>query len=107
MKITKITITNYRSCVKTTFQPHRNLSALIGPNGSGKTNTMSAIRLLSALCFRTPTRYSLDKPSPAGNSLSIVKTWYEIDSKKLIHTAKLNLVNNEKNQDEIIDAEEF
>lgn len=33
----------------TTFEPHEHLSVLIGPNGSGKTNVLSAIKLLHSL----------------------------------------------------------
>ncbi|MDA3135700.1 AAA family ATPase [Pseudomonas syringae] len=47
--LTKMEITNYRSCVDTTFEPNPNLSVLIGPNGSGKTTVLSAFQLLSKL----------------------------------------------------------
>ena len=104
MKIIKISIKNYRSCLSASFAPDQHLSALIGPNGSGKTNVLSAIRLLPSLCYMRTTRHSLEDV-PA-TSLSEIKTWYEIDGKKLVHTARLNLVTNEKNQDEIINAEE-
>lgn len=102
MKITKISIKNYRSCVDTSFEPNGSLSALIGPNGSGKTNILSAIKLLPTLCFNRGGRhYLVDKPS---TPLSEIKTWFEIDGKKLVHTARLSLVTNEKNQDEIVDS---
>jgi hypothetical protein len=35
-----------------------------------------------------------------------IKTWYEIDELSITHTAKLNLVTNEKNQDEIVSSDE-
>lgn len=103
MKIAKISIKNYRSCLDTTFEPNSSLSALIGPNGSGKTNVLSAIKLLPALCFNRTRHILGDVPV---TSVSEIKTWYEIDGKKLVHTARLNLVTNEKNQDEIISSEE-
>jgi AAA15 family ATPase/GTPase len=103
MRITRISIKNYRSCADVVFEPHRSLSALIGPNGSGKTNVLSAIRLLPALCRNRPARYASDE---TGGTQSEIKTWYEIHSKKIVHTARLNLVTNEKNQDEIVSSEE-
>lgn len=103
MKVSKIVIKNYRSCVDTIFEPHKSLSALIGPNGSGKTNILSAFRLLSSLCFHVPRRFLKDESTA---SASEIKVWYEVDDKKLIHTVKLNFVTNEKNEDEIISSEE-
>lgn len=103
MKIAKISIKNYRSCLDTSFEPNATLSALIGPNGSGKTNVLSAIKLLPALCFLRGRSFFNDE---SATSLSEIKTWYEIDQKKLVHTARLSLVTNEKNQDEIINSEE-
>lgn len=103
MKITKISIKNYRSCLDTSYELNTCLSTLIGPNGSGKTNVLSAIRLLPALCFDRGRHFRREEP----NTLrSEIKTWYEIDGKKLVHTARINLVTNEKNQDEIISSEE-
>jgi recombinational DNA repair ATPase RecF len=45
----KVTIENYRSCFSTSFECHPNLSVLIGPNGSGKTNVLQAIMLLNRM----------------------------------------------------------
>jgi ABC-type lipoprotein export system ATPase subunit len=45
----RIVIENYRSCLHTTLDLHPNLSVLIGPNGSGKTNILQAIMLLNRL----------------------------------------------------------
>lgn len=45
----KIAIENYRSCLRTSFGLHPQLSVLIGPNGSGKTNILQAIMLLNRL----------------------------------------------------------
>ncbi|MFW9998379.1 MAG: AAA family ATPase, partial [Candidatus Odinarchaeota archaeon] len=38
--IKRIQIQDYRSCLDTSFDFHPNLSVLIGPNGSGKTNIL-------------------------------------------------------------------
>src|SRR6266446_2650184 len=44
-----IAIENYRSCLRTSFDFHPNLSVLIGPNGSGKTNVLQAVMLLNRM----------------------------------------------------------
>jgi len=102
VKITKITIKNYRSCIDTVFEPHESLSALIGPNGSGKTNVLSAIKLLPALSTHRRSPNSEGPPS----TVSEIKTWFDIDGKTLVHTANLFIVTTEKNQDEILRSEE-
>jgi len=45
----RILIENYRSCLRTSIDLHPNLSVLIGPNSSGKTNILQAIMLLSKM----------------------------------------------------------
>lgn len=46
VRLEQVEIKGYRSCLSTSFTPHRELSALIGLNGAGKTNVLQAIRLL-------------------------------------------------------------
>ena len=104
MKISRIRIKNYRSCVEAVFIPHESLSALIGPNSSGKTNILSAIKLLPALCYNRARHFAGEEPI---TSACEIKTWYEIDDLSITHTAKLNIVTNEKNQDEIIRSIEY
>ncbi len=99
MKISKISIKNYRSCNSVEFSPNYGLSALIGPNGSGKTNVLSAIKLLANLTD-TRSRHLLREDNPS--SISEIKVWFDWDGKAIIYTVKLNLVTNEKNQDEIM-----
>lgn len=48
-RIHNISINNYRSCINTDFPLYRPLSALIGINGVGKTNILSAIANLSSI----------------------------------------------------------
>jgi ABC-type lipoprotein export system ATPase subunit len=45
----RVVIDNYRSCLHTSFDLHPKLSVLIGPNGSGKTNTLQAILFLNKM----------------------------------------------------------
>ena len=46
MKLLKFKIRDYRSCNRTVLSPNDGLTALIGVNGSGKSNLLSAILLL-------------------------------------------------------------
>ena len=95
----KISIKNYRSCTSIEFSPNNGLSALIGPNGSGKTNILSAIKLLSNL---SDTRSRHLVREDIQSSISEIKVWFNWNDKLIIYTAKLNLVTNEKNQDEVL-----
>ncbi|WP_430624701.1 AAA family ATPase [Pseudomonas syringae] len=97
-------ITNYRSCVDTTFEPNPNLSVLIGPNGSGKTTVLSAFQLLSKLLGvnigyrrRVMDSFSTD---------CILKVGFSWRAYSITYEAKISLVNNERNEDEILDAAE-
>jgi len=49
LKLKRVVIQNYRSCLKTSIDLDPNLSVLIGPNGSGKTNILQAIMYLNKL----------------------------------------------------------
>ena len=103
VKIKKIEIHNYRSCGSTTFEPNPQLSALIGPNGSGKTNILLAIKLLVSL-LDVPRGYF--RNANQITSRSKLKIWYDVDGKRIIHTIKLGIFTDEKNYDEIIQADE-
>ncbi len=104
MHIKKIRVTNYRSCLNTEFTPDEHLSALIGPNATGKTNVLAAIRLLRAL-LSTRHRYYRGDERPA-TSASEIKTWFDVDGKTVIHTAKLDIHTDEHNRDEILSSHE-
>jgi ABC-type lipoprotein export system ATPase subunit len=45
----RIVLENYRTCLRTSIDLHPQLSVLIGPNGSGKTNILQGIMLLHQL----------------------------------------------------------
>lgn len=62
VRLSKITIKNYRSCLRTQFSPHPQLSCLIGYNSSGKTSVLSAIRLLRSI-FEVQDYYRDETPT--------------------------------------------
>ncbi len=51
IKIDKIEIKNYKSCLKTSFNLISNLNVLIGVNGVGKSNILNAIQLLKKIKY--------------------------------------------------------
>ena len=59
----KIVIEHYRSCLKTSFECHPQLSVLIGPNSSGKTNLLQAMMLLNKMSH--PEDYGRSHPQSA------------------------------------------
>jgi len=54
----RIVIENYRSCLRTSIDLHPNLSVLIGPNSSGKTNILQAIMFLNKMAQEEEYRIS-------------------------------------------------
>lgn len=103
MHIKQVSVVNYRSCLDSSWSPDPRLSVLIGPNGSGKTNLLSALRLLRALS-NNPTPFSTADESTSAPSM--IRTDYDIDGVQISHTAKLDIVTNERNLDEIVKANE-
>jgi len=103
MKITNISIKNYRSCISTAFTPNAELTVLIGPNGSGKTNVLSAIRLLPALMSIRPRHLPSQELPGSASELRVV---FDVDGISVVYGAKIQIVTNEKNQDEILTSSE-
>lgn len=105
MIIKTINIKNYRSCADVELSPNKELSVLIGPNGSGKTTVLSAIRLLISLFKFDDMNFDNDS-SIDDSTACTIKVVYDDDGKKIIHTAIMNIMTNEKNEDVIIQAKE-
>ncbi len=92
-------IRNYRSCQKTTFPLHPQLSVLIGPNGTGKTNTLKALLLLKKLCSqRHP--YQNEKAS----SECTLKAKFGVFEKNATLTAKIGTYTDGTNDDRVVDS---
>ena len=104
IRLESIQIEGYRSCKGTHFAPHSDLSVLIGPNGSGKTNVLSAVTLLRSLVWRR-LRAMRFQPSAVAPEVRLTST-FNLDGKSLKHRAKLLLETDEHNVDEILDSQE-
>src|SRR5712692_4648794 len=61
--IEQFRLRGYRSCISTSFRPRPDLSALIGPNSSGKTNILHGVLLLRRLLRRRGPTASEGRPS--------------------------------------------
>lgn len=104
MHLQKVQIKNYRTCIDSTFELDKELSVLIGPNGSGKTNLLSALRILRTLCT-TPEFRNRKSEAPASSATEI-KSTFIVGKYRIVHTAKVHVVTNEKNADEIVKSTE-
>ena len=99
----QVTIDGYRSCRNTDFSLHPNLSALIGINGAGKTNLLSALRLLS---FRTRRGFRSETDGNASLSETVITSWFLVNNLRIGYRIRLFLSTTSKNTDEIASAVE-
>lgn len=77
INLKSVNITNFRSCIETSLDLHPQLTAIIGANGSGKTNTLTALLLLSNIsAYRRPLH---DKSVLEDATVSQVEFTIEID----------------------------
>lgn len=104
VKLVKIDIKNYRSCVSTIFEPTTTLSALIGPNGSGKTTILSALQLLIKI-YNTASYYRR-RNAESNSSDCLLTATFKWRGKNVTYQSQVSLVNNERNEDEIIGTTE-
>lgn len=102
MNMREITIAGYRSCRSTSFELHPNLSVLIGPNGSGKTNVLTGIMLLKKLTDAQPWSQAEEKAtgqSTIGATFSMAGKTAKLVSRVMTDT-------DENNSDVILSSEE-
>lgn len=100
--LSSIEIRNYRSCTKTSMQFKEDLSALIGINGSGKSNFLNGVLLLKKLA--TISRYTQDDDFP--QSKCKIKAIFIVEQKTLPFEAEIKYTTNELNIDQVISAEQ-
>ena len=101
----KIAIIGYRSCQGTVFQPHPQLSVLIGINGVGKTNILNAIRLLAPQDVRrfSSRRIPVDQSPPE----TIITAWFLVDGNRIGIRITLLLGQTAHNNGEVLSCSEL
>jgi ABC-type branched-subunit amino acid transport system ATPase component len=103
--IKDILIRQYRSCLDTHFELHPDLSVLIGPNSSGKTNIMNALFLLRRLTTEeSPPFYSRDV-EPTGHCK--VKTTLTVGKVNATLWADIDTYTDASNTDIVITSDQY
>jgi predicted ATP-dependent endonuclease of OLD family len=102
IKIKKIDIFNYRSCIKTKVEIETNLTTLIGVNGVGKSNILNSIQLLKRI---NRNRYFHQKSLYETLSHTRLVILLDIDSEIYNLYADIYYDTNEANLEEIYSAE--
>ena len=97
MKIKSFEIRSYRSCIKTSFPLHPELTGLIGINSAGKSNILSAL-LLRKMCHF---RYAQAKEENDSYNKCVVLTELQHDNKTLYMKGEIFFETDERNLDEI------
>jgi ABC-type branched-subunit amino acid transport system ATPase component len=97
-----VQIAKYRSCRSTKFNPDPHLSALIGANGSGKSNLLQSVLLLKKAMRVARHRVEEDL------TLSACKlgVTFSIDEKELPYEALIKYTSSERNIDSVVTAVE-
>lgn len=101
MIINKISIQNYRTCFDTSFELQPNLSVLIGPNSSGKTNILNALLLLQKIVEEEHIFVNEEATGQCN-----LKVWFDINGKKVILTAIVYVYTDESNNDIVISSDQ-
>src|SRR5271156_3150890 len=96
----RIVLENYRSCLRTSIDLHPNLSVLIGPNGSGKTNILQSIMLLSQIA-RQPEHVLGMKRISATSRMKANFEWPHSNSEL---SASMDAYTNEFNHDILVNS---
>lgn len=99
--ITRIEIRDYRSCLNTAFDIQPQLSVLIGPNSSGKTNILTALLLLRNLAEEDTGYHFSEEPPTAQCKL---KVWFDIGGKRAILTTDVHTFTDENNKDIVVSS---
>src|SRR5207249_4735472 len=98
VRLQKISIRNYRSCIHTQLSPHPDLSCLIGHNSSGKTSILHAIRLLRSIFAHS--RGVFEEEGPLGTCG--LKAEFMYGTRQVLLRLEIYYSSSESGTDEVI-----
>jgi ABC-type Mn2+/Zn2+ transport system ATPase subunit len=102
VRLSRVTLTNYRSCLHTSLSLDKSLSTLIGVNGSGKTNILHGILLL----------HQLSRPHHRPRSTGSISNRcrlsceFAVRGKRLKYRADITFTTGRHNEEEIASVSE-
>lgn len=99
IQITNVDIENYRSCINTRFKVKKNLTALIGANGAGKSNILNSFLLLGGR-IRGSRMYRNREINDSHTNSTIVFD-INLDEQKFKLKADIFFETDERNSDDI------
>lgn len=100
IRLDAVRIDSFRSCERTSFSPRADLSVLIGPNGSGKTNLLQGIALLSSGLSRA--RAYREQSVERAASSAQISAGFRLGAAQLSLRSTVRYTLNDVNQEEIV-----
>lgn len=100
--LTSLRVRSYRSLRDTRFDPSPALSVLIGKNGSGKTNILRALELLSRAA-----RVESDRGKESHSLVAIIDSRYQVGPYRLAYRTQIGFSTDDHNQDRPTRAKEW
>src|SRR5215469_256651 len=103
IKLISFEVQAYRSCKKTELLFDPRFTALIGANGSGKSNLMNAVLLLKKAFFSHYSRHFIEEKSQS-SSKSKIKVSIDYNGKPIYLSGTIVFETDERNTDDLIDG---